>query len=86
MPLGQHMNLEIVWDGGEIKFRIMKVYFEWFSVIFSSLGIFYSLYLLYLEMRSVGFKENKDRFFLLNLVRFYYLTHGYHINLVWTMV
>lgn len=47
----------------------MKIFFEWFSFIFSSLGIIYSIYMLYVEIIKNRI-NNKDRFFLLLFIIF----------------
>jgi len=54
--------LEIVWIGGKIF--VMKTILESTSLLFGSLGLLYLFYLLYIELKSIKEKKNKDRFFL----------------------
>lgn len=48
----------------------MKIFFEWLSLIFSSLGVLYSLYLLYDEIAHYKTRENKQMLFLLLFILF----------------
>ena len=43
----------------------MKLLFEWCSFVLSILGIVYSIYLLYFEIRRGKIKRSRDRFYLL---------------------
>ena len=54
--------MEIVWIGGKIF--VMKTILESTSLLFGSLGLLYLFYLLYIELKSIKEKKNKDRFFL----------------------
>ena len=54
--------MEIVWIGGKIF--VMKTILESTSLLFCSLGLLYLFYLLYIELKSIKEKKNKDRFFL----------------------
>lgn len=48
----------------------MKIFFEWLSLIFSSLGVLYSLYLLYDEIAHYKTRKNKQMLFLLLFILF----------------
>lgn len=48
----------------------MKIFFEWLSLIFSSLGVIYSIYLLYVEIAHYKTRKNKQMLFLLLFILF----------------